>query len=94
MSMAKFSTAAATIARGASRSEHHVDAKRVKYRKQAARTHARQGVSRRLGEFGEYGLQALEPRGSEPGRSRRARRITRSIKRGGKMWIASFPDSR
>ena len=43
--------------------------------------------------FGEYGIQALEP-GWLTARQIEAARIamTRSIKRGGKVWITVFPD--
>ena len=43
--------------------------------------------------FGEYGIQALEP-GWLSARQIEAARIamTRSIKRGGKVWINIFPD--
>ena len=43
--------------------------------------------------FGEYGIQALEP-GWITARQIEAARIamTRSIKRGGKVWINVFPD--
>ena len=43
--------------------------------------------------FGEYGIQALEP-GWLSARQIEAARIamTRSIKRGGKVWINVFPD--
>jgi large subunit ribosomal protein L16 len=43
--------------------------------------------------FGEYGIQALEP-GWISARQIEAARIamTRSIKRGGKVWINIFPD--
>ena len=43
--------------------------------------------------FGEYGIQALEP-GWITARQIEAARIamTRSIKRGGKVWINIFPD--
>ena len=43
--------------------------------------------------FGEYGIQALEP-GWLSARQIEAARIamTRSIKRGGKIWIRVFPD--
>jgi large subunit ribosomal protein L16 len=43
--------------------------------------------------FGEYGIQALEP-GLLTARQIEAARIamTRSIKRGGKVWINVFPD--
>ena len=44
--------------------------------------------------FGEYGIQALEP-GWLSARQIEAARIamTRSIKRGGKVWITVFPDT-
>jgi large subunit ribosomal protein L16 len=44
-------------------------------------------------QFGEYGLQALEP-GWITSRQVEAARIamTRKIKRGGKVWINIFPD--
>ena len=43
--------------------------------------------------FGEYGLQALEPAWITNRQIEAARvAITRSIKRGGKMWIRIFPD--
>ena len=43
--------------------------------------------------FGEYGIQALEP-GWLTARQIEAARVamTRSIKRGGKVWITVFPD--
>ncbi|MEE8228996.1 MAG: 50S ribosomal protein L16 [candidate division NC10 bacterium] len=67
--------------------------KRTKYRKQQrgrTRGVAKGGTAL---AFGEYGLKALEPawvtnRQIEAGR----RSITRSIKRGGKVWIRVFPD--
>jgi len=44
--------------------------------------------------FGDYGIQALEaPGGSPTGRSKPpVSRLTRYIKRGGKVWINIFPD--
>ncbi len=43
--------------------------------------------------FGEYGLMALEPAWITNRQIEAARvAITRSIKRGGKMWIRIFPD--
>ena len=44
-------------------------------------------------DFGEYGLQALEP-GWITSRQLEAARVamTRHIKRGGKVWIRVFPD--
>ena len=66
--------------------------KKVKYRKQQRgrmRGSPQKGASL---EFGEYGLQALEPvwltaRQIEAGRIA----ITRHVKRRGKLWIRSFP---
>src|SRR5438067_10743502 len=67
--------------------------KRVKYRKQQRgrmNGKAYRGVSV---TFGEYGLQALEPAWVTNRQIEAARvAITRSIKRGGKMWIRVFPD--
>lgn len=44
-------------------------------------------------DFGEYGLQALEP-GKLTSRQIEAARValTRRVKRGGKIWIRLFPD--
>ncbi len=43
--------------------------------------------------FGEFGLQALEPAWVTSRQIEAARvAITRSIKRGGKVWIRVFPD--
>jgi large subunit ribosomal protein L16 len=67
--------------------------KRVKYRKQQrgrmnGKAHRGSSVT-----FGEYGLQALEPAWMTNRQIEAARvAITRSIKRGGKMWIRVFPD--
>ncbi len=66
--------------------------KKVKYRKQQRgrmRGSPQKGASL---EFGEYGLQALEPvwltaRQIEAGRIA----ITRHVKRRGKLWIRTFP---
>ena len=67
--------------------------KRVKYRKQQRgrmRGKAYRGSSV---AFGEFGLQALEPAWVTNRQIEAARvAITRSIKRGGKMWIRIFPD--
>ena len=67
--------------------------KRVKFRKQQRgrmRGKAYRGSSV---VFGEYGLQALEPAWVTNRQIEAARvAITRSIKRGGKMWIRVFPD--
>ena len=67
--------------------------KRVKYRKQMRgrmRGKAYNGSSVAIGEFG---LMALEPAWVTNRQIEAARvAITRSIKRGGKMWIRIFPD--
>jgi large subunit ribosomal protein L16 len=67
--------------------------KRVKFRKMfKGRT---TGIAHRGSEvsFGHYGLQALEP-GWVSNRQIEACRvaISRSVKRGGKIWIRIFPD--
>ena len=67
--------------------------KRVKYRK----THRgrRNGKAYRGSDiaFGEFGLQATQPAWLTSRQIEAARvAITRSIKRGGKMWIRVFPD--
>ena len=67
--------------------------KRVKYRK--AQRGRMRGVAYRGSTlaFGEYGLKALEP-GWLTNRQLEAARValTRSLKRGGKVWIRVFPD--
>lgn len=67
--------------------------KRVKFRKQQRgrmRGNAKGGTDL---NFGEFGLQALEP-GWITSRQIEAARVamTRHIKRGGKVWIRVFPD--
>jgi large subunit ribosomal protein L16 len=67
--------------------------KRQKYRKQQKgrmRGTAYRGCNL---DFGEYGLQALEP-GRLTSRQIEAARValTRRVKRGGKIWIRIFPD--
>src|SRR5881628_18871 len=67
--------------------------KRVKYRKQ--QRGRMNGKAYRGGSvtFGEWGLQALEPAWITNRQIEAARvAITRSINRGGKMWIRVFPD--
>ena len=66
---------------------------RVKHRKQ--QRGRMRGKAYRGGtiSFGEYGLQAMEPAWVTNRQIEAARvAITRSIKRGGKMWIRVFPD--
>jgi large subunit ribosomal protein L16 len=67
--------------------------KKTKYRKQMKlrnRGNAKAGIKV---SFGEYGLKAIS-RGRITARQIEAARraITRSIKRGGKVWIRIFPD--
>ena len=67
--------------------------KRVKYRK--AQRGRMKGKAQRGSSlaFGEFGLKAMEP-GWVSNRQIEAARValTRSIKRGGKVWINIFPD--
>ena len=67
--------------------------KKTKHRKQQrGRTRGKAKGQTTVG-FGDYGIQALEP-GWITARQIEAARIamTRSIKRGGKVWIRIFPD--
>lgn len=67
--------------------------KRVKYRK--AHRGRMKGKASRGAEvnFGEYGLQALEPSWITSRQIEAARRaIVRYVRRGGKLWIRVFPD--
>src|SRR5262247_3867891 len=67
--------------------------KRVKYRKQQRGRMRGKAYRGSAVTFGEYGLQALEPAWVTNRQIEAARvAITRSIKRGGKMWIRVFPD--
>jgi large subunit ribosomal protein L16 len=67
--------------------------KRTKFRKQMKGRN--RGLANRGNKvsFGEYGLQAID-RGRMTSRQIEAARrtITRTVKRGGKMWIRVFPD--
>jgi large subunit ribosomal protein L16 len=67
--------------------------KRVKYRKTQRgrmRGKAQRGSSL---AFGDYGLKALEPAWVTDRQIEAARvSLTRSVKRGGKIWIRIFPD--
>jgi large subunit ribosomal protein L16 len=67
--------------------------KRVKYRKQM-RGRMRGKASRGAEvQFGEYGLQALEPGWVSARQLEAARRaIVRAARRRGKVWIRVFPD--
>jgi large subunit ribosomal protein L16 len=67
--------------------------KRVKYRKQ--HRGRRTGIATRSNElsFGEYGLKAQECGWLTAIQLEAARvALSRSIKRGGKIWLRSFPD--
>ena len=67
--------------------------KRVKYRRQ--QRGRMKGLSKggTTIEFGEYGLQAMEPSWITSHQIEAARiAMTRHIKRGGKVWIRIFPD--
>jgi large subunit ribosomal protein L16 len=66
--------------------------KRVKHRKEQRGRMSGQSKGQTTVQFGEYGLQALEP-GWVTSRQIEAARIamTRKIKRGGKVWINIFP---
>ncbi len=67
--------------------------KKVKYRK-AMKGNMRGAAYRGSGvDFGDYGLQALEPAWLSTRQIEAARiAMTRFIKRGGKVWIRIFPD--
>ena len=72
---------------------HHVDAEKVKHRKQMRGRMT--GTATRGSEisFGEYGLKCLEPAWITDRQIEAARiAMTRHIKRGGKIWIRMFPD--
>jgi large subunit ribosomal protein L16 len=67
--------------------------KRVKYRK--SHRGRRKGIasSGNQIEFGDFGLQALEPAWVTSQQIEAARRaITRHIRRGGSVWVRIFPD--
>ncbi len=67
--------------------------KRVKFRKQ--QRGRMKGLDRRGSEvfYGEYGLQAIEPAWVSARQIEAARvALTRSLQRGGKVWVKIFPD--
>jgi len=67
--------------------------KRVKHRKQMRGRMRGKATRGNKITFGEYGLQALEPVWITNRQIEAARvALTRSIKRGGKVWIKIFPD--
>lgn len=67
--------------------------KRVKYRKQQKGRMRGAATRGNKVDFGEFGLQSLEP-GWITNRQIESARVamTRHIKRGGKVWIRIFPD--
>jgi large subunit ribosomal protein L16 len=67
--------------------------KRVKHRKQQRGRMRGKAYRGSVVAFGEYGLQSLDPAWISNRQIEAARvAITRSIKRGGKIWIRIFPD--
>jgi len=70
-----------------------VDAKEGQVSETAARTHARKAWRGGEVAFGDFGLKALEPCWLTDRQIEAARvAMTRSIKRGGKIWVRVFPD--
>jgi large subunit ribosomal protein L16 len=67
--------------------------RRVKHRKMQRGRLSGKATAGTMVNFGEYGIQALEP-GWITARQIEAARIamTRHVKRGGKVWIRIFPD--
>jgi len=67
--------------------------KKVKYRKQQRGRMCGKAQRGSTVDFGEYGLQALEPAWITARQIEAARiAITRHVKRVGKIWIRVFPD--
>jgi large subunit ribosomal protein L16 len=67
--------------------------KRVKYRKVQRGRMKGKAIRGSQVQSGEYGLQALEPAWITSNQIEAARvAMTRSIKRGGKVWVKVFPD--
>jgi len=67
--------------------------KRVKYRRQHRGRMRGQAKGGSVVQFGEFGMQALEPSWITSQQIESARiAMTRFIKRGGKVWIRIFPD--
>jgi large subunit ribosomal protein L16 len=67
--------------------------KRVIYRKQQRGRMKGRATRGDSVDFGEYGLQALEPHWVTARQIEAARRaIVRYVRRGGKLWIRIFPD--
>lgn len=67
--------------------------KRVKYRRVHRGRMKGKALRGNTLTYGEYGLQALEPCWMTANQIESARRaMTRSVKRGGNIWIKVFPD--
>jgi len=67
--------------------------KRTKFRKQHRGRMKGKAYRNNTISFGEYALQAQEPTWLTSRQIEATRRtITRSLKRGGKLWITVFPD--
>lgn len=67
--------------------------KRTKFRKQHRGRMKGKACRNNTISFGEYALQAQEPTWLTSRQIEATRRtITRSLKRGGKLWITVFPD--
>lgn len=67
--------------------------KRTKYRKHMRGRMTGTETRGTVLQYGDYGLQAMEPAWINSRQIEAARRaMTRSIKRGGKIWIKIFPD--
>ncbi|MCS6941830.1 MAG: 50S ribosomal protein L16 [Geminocystis sp.] len=67
--------------------------KRTKYRKQQRGRMKGDAYRGNTINFGDYGLQAIEPCWMTARQIEAARRvITRYVRRGGKLWIRIFPD--
>ena len=67
--------------------------KRTKFRKQHRGRMKSKAYRNNKLSFGQYGLQAQEPVWLTSRQIEATRRtITRSLKRGGKLWITVFPD--
>ena len=67
--------------------------RRVKHRKVMRGRMSGQAKGGHFVAFGEYGLATLEPAWITSRQIEAARRaMTRSVKRGGKIWIRIFPD--
>jgi large subunit ribosomal protein L16 len=67
--------------------------KRVKFRRQHRGRMKGKAKGGTVVQFGEYGMQALEPSWISSQQIEAARiAMTRFIKRGGKVWIRIFPD--